>query len=221
METLLETYIEHTALHPAVGQREIEKLLEEAIKFGFFGVCVPPFWVRKARRDLKASAVKLVTVAGFPFGHSLTATKMAEIAKAIEDGADEIDMVISITSLKSGMDHWAKAEVAQAAQLAHSNNCLLKIIIETAFLNSGEIKNACRLCADAGADFVKTSTGTATGATEAHVTLMRACLPESVGIKASGGIRTRQKALALIAAGAERIGTSNGMALLEKDPDGL
>jgi deoxyribose-phosphate aldolase len=210
----LASYIEHTNLNPALTISAIDKLVEEAKQFGFAGVCVPPFWVRRAWRERGNEKIFLVTVAGFPLGYNMTETKLDEIKRAIDNGADEIDLVWNVTSFKTGIP-WTKIEVAKCSKLAHDHHKLLKVIIETAYLSELEIEQACKLCADAGADFVKTSTGFApTGANVEHIALMKKVLPPSVGIKASGGIKTREQALAMIAAGANRIGTSSGVSIM-------
>jgi deoxyribose-phosphate aldolase len=212
----IASFIEHTNLSPQLTIGDIDKLVDEAKHFGFVGVCVPPFWVRRAYRERGASNFFLVTVAGFPLGYNMTETKLDEIKRAIDNGADEIDLVWNITSFKTGIP-WTKIEIAKCAKLAHDSEKLLKVIIETAYLSDVEIEAACKMCADAGADFVKTSTGfAATGATVEHVQLMRRALPKNVGVKASGGIKTYEKALAMIEAGAGRIGTSSGIAIIEQ-----
>lgn len=211
---MLKSAIEHTLLNASITQNDLETHLSDAIKNQFFGVCIPPFWVKSAKRELGKSKITLITVAGFPLGYSMTETKVAEIQKAIEDGADEIDMVWNISAFKS-KHPWVKVDVAKCARLCHDNQKILKVIIETALLSTDEIIEACKICVDAGADFVKTSTGFASqGATVEHVRLMRKVLPESVGIKASGGIKTYNQAIALIEAGASRIGTSNGLNII-------
>ncbi|MFZ6011837.1 MAG: deoxyribose-phosphate aldolase [Bacteroidota bacterium] len=211
----ISAYIEHTNLSPTLGIGDIDRLVAEAVQFGFLGVCVPPFWVRRARREIGKEKIFLVTVAGFPLGYNMTETKLDEIKRAIDNGADEIDVVWNITSFKTGIP-WTKIEVAKCSKLAHDHQKLLKVIIETAYLSDSEIEQACKICADAGVDFVKTSTGFApTGATVEHVMLMKKTLPLGVGIKASGGIKTYEKALALIEAGAHRLGTSSGISIVE------
>jgi deoxyribose-phosphate aldolase len=211
----LASYIEHTNLSPALTISEIDKLVEEAKAFGFACVCVPPFWVRRAMREIGKEKIQLVTVAGFPLGYNMTETKLDEIRRAIDNGADEIDLVWNISSFKTGIP-WTKIEIAKCAKLIHDSEKLLKVIIETAYLSDPEIEIACKLCADAGADFVKTSTGFApSGAKEEHVRLMRKSLPATVGIKASGGIKTREQAMIMIEAGASRIGTSSGVKIVE------
>lgn len=206
--------IEHTNLSPTLTIRDIDALVDEAREHGFLGVCVPPFWVKRAKREIGTAKILLITVAGFPLGYNMTETKLDEIKRAIDNGADEIDVVWNITSFKTGIP-WTKIEVAKCAALAHQHQALLKVIVETAYLSDAELTQACKLCADAGADFVKTSTGFApSGATAAHVSLMKKSLPPTVGIKASGGIKTLSQATAMIEAGASRIGTSSGISIV-------
>lgn len=210
----IQNYIEHTNLKPTVIDADIEKLIAEAKEHVLFGVCVPPFWVKKAKREIGQSAVQLITVIGFPLGYQMSQAKEIEILQAVKDGADELDLVLNISAFKAGM-MWPKIEIAKFSKLAHENDKLLKVIIETAYLNDEEIMRLCHVCADAGADFVKTSTGFAPeGASVKDIVLMRKNLPDNVGIKASGGIKTYAQATALIDAGADRIGTSNGPGLL-------
>jgi deoxyribose-phosphate aldolase len=211
----IASYIEHTNLSPTVTIHAIDKLVVEARQFGFAGVCVPPFWVKRAQREIGKEKIILATVAGFPLGYNMTETKLDEIRRAIDNGADEIDVVWNVSSFKTGIP-WTKIDVAKCSKLAHDHEKILKVIIETAYLSHQEIETACKICADAGVDYVKTSTGFAgAGATVEHVTLMKKNLPASVGIKASGGIKTLEQALALIAAGASRIGTSSGVSMME------
>ena len=212
------SYIEHTNLSPTLTIGDIDKLVEEAIKYGFFGVCVPPFWVKRAQREIGKENIALISVAGFPLGYSMTETKLDEIKRAIDNGVDEIDVVWNVTSFKTGIP-WTKIELAKCGKLAHDYQKIIKVIIETAYLSEEEIVEACKLCADAGADFVKTSTGFApSGAKAEHIALMRKSLPPGVGIKASGGIKTYEQALAMIEAGADRIGTSSGIKIIETIP---
>ncbi|MBX2841995.1 MAG: deoxyribose-phosphate aldolase [Flammeovirgaceae bacterium] len=210
-------YIEHTNLKPTATQADIEKLLEEAIQYQFLGVCVPPYWVKKVKRDIGQNEVRLVTVAGFPLGYNMSQTKLAEISQAIDEGANEIDVVMNLTAFKSDAKGWAKVEVAQFAKLTHQHDVLLKVILETAYLSDEEIVTACKFCKNAGADFVKTSTGFGPfGATSEHVKLMKDTVGETVGVKASGGIKTLEQVNQLIATGAERIGTSSGVEIVKK-----
>jgi deoxyribose-phosphate aldolase len=210
----LASYIEHTNLSPTLSIKDIDKLVDEARQYTLLGVCVPPFWVKRAKREIAKDNIILVTVAGFPLGYNMTETKLDEIKRAIDNGADEVDVVWNITSFKTGIP-WTKIELAKCGKLAHDHQKLLKVIIETAYLSEEEIGEACKICADAGADFVKTSTGLApAGAKVEHIKLMRSVLSAEVGIKASGGIKTREQAIALIHAGADRIGTSSGVTLV-------
>jgi len=198
--------------------RDIDRLVTEAKQHAFLGICVPPFWVKRARREIGKDSVMLVTVAGFPLGYNMTETKLDEIKRAIDNGADEIDVVWNVTSFKTGIP-WTKIEIAKCAKLTHDHQKLLKVIIETAYLSDAEIEEACRLCADAGADFVKTSTGFAPqGAKVEHIRLMRRVLPPTAGIKASGGIKTREQAIGMIEAGADRIGTSSAVTMMNQIP---
>jgi len=211
----LSRYIEHTDLSPTLTIRDIDTLVNETRQFGFLGVCVPPFWVKRAQREIGKDKIVLVTVAGFPLGYNMTETKLDEIKRAIDNGADEVDVVWNMTSFKTGIP-WTKIEIAKCSKITHDHQKLLKVIIETAYLSEEEIVEACKLCADAGVDFVKTSTGFApTGAKVEHVKLMRSVLPAHVGIKASGGIKTREQAIAMIEAGADRLGTSSGVKIVE------
>jgi deoxyribose-phosphate aldolase len=211
----LATYIEHTNLSPTLTIRDIDNLVEEASQFGFLGICVPPFWVKRARREIASRNIILVTVAGFPLGYNMTETKLDEIQRAIDNGANEIDVVWNVTSFKTGLP-WTKIELAKCSNLAHNNGALLKVIVETAYLSEPELERACKICADSGADFVKTSTGFApSGARVEHIALMKKNLPDHVGIKASGGVKSFEQALALIEAGATRIGTSSGLSIIE------
>lgn len=214
-QTSLASYIEHTNLSPSLTIGDIDRLVDEAREHSFFGVCVPPFWVKRARREIGASPIALVTVAGFPLGYNMTETKLDEIKRAIENGADEIDVVWNVTSFKTGIP-WTKIEIAKCSKLTHDYQKILKVIIETAYLSDTEIETGSKLCADAGADFVKTSTGFApSGAKTEHVKIMRASMPPSVSIKASGGIKTAAFAEELIHAGATRIGTSSSISLIK------
>lgn len=212
----LSHYIEHTNLSPTLNIKDIDTLVEEATQYNFLGICVPPFWVKRAQREIGKEKILLVTVAGFPLGYSMTETKLDEIKRAIDNGADEVDVVWNISSFKTGIP-WTKIEIAKCSKLTHDHQKILKVILETAYLSDAEIIEACKLCADAGVDFVKTSTGFApSGAKVEHIALMRKSLPAHVGIKASGGIKTKEQTLALIQAGADRIGTSSGVKIVSK-----
>ena len=223
------TYIEQTNLNPTLDGNDIEKLIEQTLKYKFVGVCVPPFWVKKVKRDLSKTETKVVTVIGFPLGYNRTETKVREAEVALKDGADELDLVISMTGFKTN-PFWAKVEIVRLADLAHQAEKMLKVIIETAYLSQEEIKETALLCQEAGADFIKTSTGFATsnftknsnnndfyaGAKLEEVKLIKSTVSEMVGIKASGGIKTYQQLQDFVKAGAERIGTSSGVEIIEE-----
>jgi len=210
-------YIEHTNLSPTLTIQSIDQLVNEAKEYGFLGVCVPPFWVKRAQREIGNDKILLVSVAGFPLGYNMTETKLDEIKRTIDNGADEIDVVLNITSFKTGIP-WTKIEIAKCSKLTHDHQKVLKVILETAYLSDEEIVEACKLCADAGADFVKTSTGFApAGAKVEHIKLMRKSVPIEVGIKASGGIKTLEQAIQLIEAGANRLGTSSGISIVNSN----
>lgn len=208
-------FLESTVLKPTMTGQDVDLLIRDAIEEQFIGVCVPSFWVKKVARDLKDEDIQTVTVIGFPFGFEDTASKVAETKEAIKNGADELDLVWSQTAYHSGMN-WPKIEIAQIAKLCHEEERILKVIIETAYLDPEQIQEACLICQDAGADYVKTSTGYApSGAKVEDIQLMRKTLSSQTGIKASGGIKTLDFALELIGAGADRIGTSSAKALME------
>ncbi len=211
----INRFLEYTNFRPNLKAKEIEKLIREAKEHNIFGVCVPPFWVKSAKRDIGNDDIQLISVIGFPLGYNMTETKLEEMKIAIDDGVNELDLMINISAFKSGLS-WVKVEIAKCSKLAHDNNCLIKAIIETAYLDVDEIEQVALLACDAGVDFIKTSTGFApSGATLEDVSLLRKILPSNVGIKASGGIRSYERAEALIRAGADRIGTSSGIQIIE------
>ena len=211
----LAARIDHTLLRPDCTEAQIMQLCDEAAAQGFATVCVPPCYVALAAARLAGTAVGICTVIGFPLGYATSAAKFKEAEVALYDGATELDMVINISALKSGKSEAIQAEILDLADLCHVHQALLKVIIETALLAEAEIELAASLCVAGEADFVKTSTGFASrGASVADVELLRRVLPETMRIKAAGGIRTRAAAAALIAAGADRIGSSNSLAML-------
>lgn len=212
----LNRFIEHTALKPTLTDKDIDKLVEEAIEYEFLGVCVPTFWVRKAKREVRSHGIQLVTVIGFPLGYQMTENKLDEIKVAMDNGANELDIVMNISAFKSGMP-WVKTELAKCAQLIHDNDCLMKVIIETAYLSNEEIVSASMMCQDAGTDFVKTSTGFAPGgATTEHIKLIRKTINSNLGVKASGGIRDYATAVSMIESGADRLGVSAGVQIMQE-----
>lgn len=221
METVekieLAGYIEQTNLKPDCTQQDVIRMCEEAVEQGFYGICVSPYFVQLAKKTIKKSDVKIITVIGFPFGYSTVAAKVEETKKAIISGADEVDVVMNIAAFKSGDDATVLNDLQAVITACHLQNRQAKVIIETAYLNAEEIERACRISVDAEADFVKTSTGYGPGgATVEAVELMRKLLPAKVKIKAAGGIRDAAFATELIKAGASRIGTSAGAELIKQ-----
>lgn len=210
----LNKYIDHTLLKPEATEEQILTLIEQAKQYDFASVCVNPTWVPLAARELHGTDVKVCTVIGFPLGANTSAVKAFETKNAIENGANEIDMVINIGRLKAGDDDFVEADIH--AVVKASGDKLVKVIIETCLLTDDEKVRACKLAQKAGADFVKTSTAFSTGgATVADVALMRQTVGPDMGVKASGGARSLEDALAFIEAGATRIGASSGVAIME------
>lgn len=212
----LNKYIDHTLLKPDASQEQIETLIEEAKKYDFASVCVNPTWVNFAAQALKATDVKVCTVIGFPLGANTPELKAFETSDAIQNGANEIDMVINIGALKSRNFDLVERDIRAVVEAAKGT--LVKVIIETCLLTDDEKVKACQIAQKAGAAFVKTSTGFSTGgATVADVALMRKTVGPDMGVKASGGARSYEDALAFIKAGATRIGASSGVAIMEGD----
>lgn len=213
----IASYIDHTILKPTTTIAEIEKLCNEAKQYGFAAVCVPPLFVKKAKELTLGTEVKVATVIGFPFGYSATEAKVAETVLAIIDGADELDMVINIAALKNNDWQYLAFELNMIMQVIRSKNKVIKIIIESGILTDDEIIKCCDLYGAAGVDFMKTSTGYAEKGASVHaVALMRRHLADAVKIKASGGIRTYAFAKELIDAGADRLGCSASVAIVEE-----
>ena len=214
-QSQLAKYMDHTLLRADATLDGIDRVVAEAKQFGCASVCVNPFWVPYVARLLDGSGVATCTVVGFPLGASSTASKVFETTDAIANGADEIDMVINIGELKAGHVELVREDIRAVAEATHAGGKLLKVIIECCLLTDDEKRLACLLCAEAGADFVKTSTGFSTGgATVADVTLMRECVGPDFGVKAAGGIRTLADAYAMIEAGASRLGVSAAASIL-------
>lgn len=214
-QSQLAKYMDHTLLKADTTLDGIDRVVAEAKQFGCASVCVNPFWVPYVARLLDGSGVATCTVVGFPLGASSTASKVFETTDAIANGADEIDMVINIGELKAGHAELVREDIRAVAEATHAGGKLLKVIIECCLLTDDEKRLACLLCAEAGADFVKTSTGFSTGgATVADVTLMRECVGPDFGVKAAGGIRTLADAYAMIEAGASRLGVSAAASIL-------
>jgi deoxyribose-phosphate aldolase len=211
----LAALIDHTLLRPEATRAQVEQLCEEALQWGFAVVCVHSAWVPLVAEQLQGSRVKVGSVAGFPFGVNLTSAKCAEAEAAIQAGAREIDMVMNIGAMRSGDYALVESDVRAVSEACHARGVLLKVILENAYLDEKQKMKACQLVQRAGADFVKTSTGLASsGATVADVRLMRKTVGREMGVKAAGGIRTLADALQMIEAGANRLGTSAGVAIL-------
>ena len=209
----LSKYIDHTLLKATAQAKDIKKLCSEAIDYNFYAVCVNGCYVSLTKNKLKNTAVKVAAVIGFPLGAMSTAAKVLETQKCIEDGADEIDMVINIGKLQAGDFHYVENEIAEI-KIATGEKPL-KVIIETCYLSKEEKKTACTLAMNVGADFVKTSTGFGTGgATLKDVKLMKSVVGDRMEIKASGGIKDTKTALEYVALGISRIGTSSGIAIV-------
>ncbi|MYL46623.1 deoxyribose-phosphate aldolase [Virgibacillus halodenitrificans] len=214
MNNELAKYIDHTQLKPDTTKESIEKLVAEAKEYEFASVCVNPSWVPFCYEKLKDTNVKVCTVIGFPLGATSTQSKVFETEQAIKDGATEVDMVINIGLLKSGEDDPVKQDIAAVVKAAE-NKALTKVILETSLLTEDEKIRACKLAKEAGADFVKTSTGFSTGgATVEDIKLMRKTVGSDLGVKASGGVRDLETTKAMIDAGATRIGASAGVDII-------
>lgn len=210
----IKATIDHTVLHAQTNARDVKKICAEAIQYEFYAVCVPPYFVGMAKHELQGSTVKVATVIGFPYGYAGTMAKVEEIKRAVEEGADELDIVINLGALKSGDWAQVKSDIDRVVTSVRLRGKVSKVIIESALLEESELARIVNVCNEVNPDFVKTSTGTQGGATEGIIRYLRNNLKPDIKIKASGGIRDRQTAEALIQAGADRIGTSRGPELL-------
>lgn len=213
----LNKHIEHTLLKQDAKKSDFEKLFKEAMDYNFLGVCINPAYVKMAKDALKNSEVKVVTVVGFPLGANRSDVKAFETSRAVEDGADEIDMVINVSAIKNKDYDFVVNDIKTVKEACKDRP--LKVILETDLLEKDEIKKACELCVEAKADFVKTSTGfvkNGVGAKAEDVKLMYETVSSyGLKVKASGGIRDKEAALKMIEAGAERLGTSSGVKIME------
>ena len=204
--------IDHTLLRPEATGAEIDRLCREAARYGFAAVCVNPVWIGRCREILAETPVRVAGVIGFPLGASRTESKVFEALRAVEDGVEEIDMVLQIGWLCEGRTYEVRDDIAAVVSAAP---CPVKVILETGLLTEEQKRAACELAAAAGAAFVKTSTGfLGSGATVADVRLMRSVVGDALGVKASGGIRTAAQALAMVEAGASRLGTSRSVEIV-------
>ena len=211
----IASIIDHTVLKPTTVLSDVEKVCEEALLYQFASVCIPPYYVPAASDLLMKSEVKVCTVIGFPFGYAATAAKEAEMKQAIQEGADELDMVLNLAALKNRDHRFIEGELERLSSITHQANKILKLILETGILTEEEIELCCGILKNYPVQFAKTSTGYAEkGATVAAVQRMRALLPSSIGIKASGGIKSWSFAQELVAAGANRLGCSASVAIV-------
>lgn len=215
MDKELANKIDHTLLAYDANDEQLKQLCDEANEYGFYSVCVNPTMILKAVQYTKESEVKVITVIGFPFGYSETSAKVEETKKAIQNGAEEVDLVINTSAFKCGNKAYFINDIESVTTISHLHNVPIKIIIESGMLSSSEIKEICDVCINAQVDYVKTSTGYMNhGAELDDVKLMRECLPENIKIKASGGIRTKMDALDFIESGADRLGCSSSVKIV-------
>jgi deoxyribose-phosphate aldolase len=213
----LASLIDHTLLKPDAGETDVQRLCAEAQAYGFASVCVNPSWVRLCSKILVNASPRVCTVIGFPLGNNRTEVKVREAELALQDGAEEFDMVLHVGLLKQADIAYVEHDIAAVivSLKKNSDDNIVKVILETCLLTDAEIAAACRIAERAGADFVKTSTGFSKGgATIEAVRLMRGVVGQSMGVKASGGVRDRVSALAMIDAGANRLGTSSSIAIV-------
>jgi deoxyribose-phosphate aldolase len=212
----IASFIDHTLLKPDASEADILKVCAEAAEYRFKSVCVNPIWVKTVKTALKGSGVLTCSVVGFPLGATPTDVKTFEARGAVLDGADEIDMVINIAAARAGDKGALVEDITAVAEAVHASDAILKVIIETALLDDARKVLACEAAVEAGADFVKTSTGfNGGGATVEDIALMRRTVGPDLGVKASGGVRSLADAQAMIAAGATRIGASSGIAIVK------
>ena len=215
-EAGIASYIDHTLLKPEASEADVLKVCAEAVEYKFKSVCVNPIWVKTVKNALKGSGVLTCSVVGFPLGATPSDVKAFEARGAVLDGADEVDMVINIASARANDKGALVEDITKVAEAVHGGEAILKVIIETSLLSDEQKVIACEAAVEAGADFVKTSTGfNGGGATAEDVALMRKAVGPELGVKASGGVRSLADAQAMIAAGATRIGASSGIAIVK------
>ena len=210
----LASYIDYTLLNPVATKKQVETLCAEAVKYNFASVCVHPYYVLLCKKCIGNNNIAICSVVGFPFGASNNLTKIFEASQAIQDGATEIDMVMNLSAFKSGEFEDVYNDILGVKTIFKEN--IIKVIIETAYLDKQEKIDACRICIDAGADFVKTSTGFGpSGATVDDVILLKETAAGAIKVKAAGGIKTRAFAEQLVQAGTDRLGTSSAVAIIK------
>jgi deoxyribose-phosphate aldolase len=215
----INQYIDHTILKPESTREQVIEICKEAKENGFASVCINTCFTKLVAEQLKGTEVKTCVTVGFPLGCNSTKTKVFEAKDAIDDGANEVDMVINVGVLKSGDVDYVKNEISEIVQ-ATKGKAILKVILETCLLSDEEIIEVCKISKEVGADFVKTSTGfNSAGATIEHIKLMRITVGEEMGIKAAGGIRSYEKAIAMIEAGATRVGASSSLKIIKEQDE--
>ena len=215
---MVNKYIDHTYLKPFALSEDIKRICSEAVKYDFAAVCVNPCHVRTAASCLEGTKIKVASVVGFPFGTHTTQAKLFETRQALEDGASEIDMVINVGKLLEDDSRYVTSEIKALADCCHERNALLKVIVETCYLDEAHIAMVCGCVEDAGADFIKTSTGYGTrGASKEDIVLFRKYLKKGTKIKAAGGIRTLSDVREYVRLGCDRVGTSGGVAIAEEE----
>lgn len=207
--------IDHTVLKADCTPEDIVQLCHEALEHGFVAVCIPPYYIKQAVNILEDSMVAVATVIGFPMGYSNTPSKVEEIKRAIDEGIDELDVVINIAAVKDGNWNFVKNDIDSTTRAAHLKGKVVKIILETALLTDEEIEKLCEICSEVGVNYVKNSTGFNDGATVEIISKLRSLLHEDVKIKAAGSIRTTADAEKLVAAGADRLGSSSGVQIMK------
>lgn len=211
----LARLIDHTLLKPYCTLKDVEEVCKQAMQHQFAAVCLPPYYVKDASQYLDETPVKIATVIGFPMGYSTIAAKVEEIKRAVDEGADELDVVINLCAVKNGNWNYVKNEIESLTTACHMKGKSIKTIIETGALSAEELLKIAEICTGAGVDFVKTSTGyNAPGASVDIVSQLRNALPKEIKIKASGGIKDRRFAEELINAGADRLGSSSGVQIV-------
>lgn len=212
----IASYFDHTLLKPETTVDQVRQLCQEAIDFKFAGVCIPPYYVAQAAQVLDGQIPKLATVAGFPLGYSATAAKVEEIKRAIEEGAQEVDVVVNIAAIKSGNWSFVRNDIDRMTTACHLKGKVIKVIIEGAMLTPEEMEKVCAICNELEPDFAKTSTGfNGPGASVEMVRTMRSLLKDNILLKAAGGIRNAEDARLLIEAGANRLGSSSSIAIIQ------
>ena len=208
--------IDHTILKPDCTLDNVKSVCEEAKSHRFYSVCVPPFYVKDAVQYLEGSQVKVATVIGFPMGYATTPAKVEEIKRATDEGADEVDAVVNICAVKSANWNYVRNDIESMTRIAHMRGKVIKVILETGMMTPEELERLCKICTESEVDFVKTSTGIlAAGADVDTVRWLRAHLPPTIKIKASGGVRSHQDAVKLVEAGADRLGSSASVQLIK------